>query len=160
MLRWLVRLIILGAIVGVGAFVASRLLNREEDWDDFDEDESFEFHETPVEIDVPAGDGGQSMSAGDMGEVATFAGDMGAGGGGASGRTGPSLIDIKGIGHAFEARLKAVGINTLEDLAVASAESINEQLDVLGGVEKVQDWIAQAQRMTAGGQGSSNGASG
>ena len=159
MLRWLVRLLILGAIVGVGAIVASRLLNREEDWDDFDEDESFEFQETPVEIDVPARESGQGMST-DMGAPATFAaGDMGDGGGETGEQSGPGLLEVKGIGHAFEARLNAVGVNSLEDLASASAESLNEQLDVPGGAGTIQGWISQAQRITSGGQSSSNGAS-
>ena len=164
MLRWLVRLLILGAIVGVGAFVASRLLNREEDWDDFDDDESFEFQETPVEIDVPAGDGGQACDAG-METSSSFAGseeDSGSGGGQTgdmSDSEGPGLLAVKGIGRSFETRLKAIGINTLRDLASASADSLNEQLDVPGGAGTVQGWISQAQEMTSGGSASSNGVS-
>jgi predicted flap endonuclease-1-like 5' DNA nuclease len=164
MLRWLVRLLILGAIVGVGAFIASRLLNREEDWDDFDEDESFEFQETPVEIDVPARDGGQALGAGMETSSAFMGSEEGSSGSdGQAGDTndndGPGLLAVKGIGPSFETRLKAIGINTLRDLASASADSLSEQLDVPGGAGTVASWISQAQEMTSGGSASSNGLS-
>ncbi len=55
MLRWLLRLLIIGLVVGISVQVISRLLNKEEDFDDFDDiDAGFAFAETPVEIDVPA----------------------------------------------------------------------------------------------------------
>ena len=151
MLRWLLRLLILGAILGAGALVAKRLLSQEEDWDDFDDfDESFEFQETPVEIEVPAQEGGQSPSGSDM-ATSSFAGSEGTGEGEAG---GPGLTDVKGIGNAFESRLKAIGVKTLHDLAGANPESLNEQLDVPGGVSTLQDWISQAQKLSSGGSGS------
>jgi hypothetical protein len=189
MLRWLVRLLIVGAIVGAGAFVAQRLLNRDEEWDEFDDDdESFEFQETPVEIDVPAGEGSSSMSSGggggsassmqseDGGSMAatstmTYSGgdgsgggmmgsENGTGGGGAAAteteNTGPGIIDVKGIGSAFEARLNAVGINTIQDLANANPDSLNEQLDVPGGTATLQDWIDQAKELAGGSNGRSD----
>jgi hypothetical protein len=184
MLRWLVRLLIVGAIVGAGAFVAQRLLNRDEEWDEFDDDdESFEFQETPVEIDVPAGYGGsmggggggsasmQSEDGGSMASTATMTysggdgggmmgSENGTGGGGATATenedTGPGIIDVKGIGSAFEARLNAVGINTIEDLANANPDSLNEQLDVPGGTATLQDWIDQAKEMAGGSNGRSD----
>ncbi len=57
MLRWLGRLLLVGIILAAIGFVVSRLLGRDEDFDDFDDiDDSFDFQETPVEIDVPAQD--------------------------------------------------------------------------------------------------------
>src|SRR5207253_10806721 len=55
MFRWLRRLLLLGLLIFAVVWVVSRLLNREEDFDDYDDiDMGLEFTETPVEIDVPA----------------------------------------------------------------------------------------------------------
>ena len=141
MSRWLVRLLIFGLIAVAAAFVANRLLNQEEDFDDFDDiDAGFEFEETPVEIDVPADDTaseqGAAASAGGT-DTARLAEDS----------DEDRLTSVTGIGPAYEARLKTIGIGTLADLAAADANALNEQLDVGGGVETVQDWIAQAQAL-------------
>jgi predicted flap endonuclease-1-like 5' DNA nuclease len=162
MLRWLVRLLIVGAIVGVAAFVAQKLLNQDDDFDDFDDlDETFEFQETPVEIEVPASDAGGSTMSGAASAYSSGGQDEGRGGEGEGGEepTGPGLIDVKGIGSAFASRLNAVGINSLEDLAAASAETLNEQLDVPGGVGTLEDWIGQAKELASSGSSSSNGVS-
>src|SRR5215210_6581344 len=100
MLRWLVRLLVIGLIVAAAAFAANRLMNREEDFDDFDDvDAGFEFEETPVEIDVPAeeaqagqaGGGAQAMAT-EGAAVADTGGD-GAGSDGA-GAEGVRLIEV------------------------------------------------------------------
>ena len=140
MLRWLVRLLIFGAIAGAAAFAVTRLRSSDDEWDDFDDDEAFEFQETPVEIEVPASDG------------------AGASEGDTSGGGEVTLQSVSGIGSAYEARLKAVNINSVADLAQANPESLNEQLDVPGGVETLQDWISQAKSLlseasTAAGDG-------
>ncbi len=155
--RWLTRLFVLGLIGVAAAFVLSRLLSREEDFDDFDDiDMGFEFQETPIEIDVPADAG---MSGGSAATAEASGAQMGATAGSSAGAdtvtmTRPAstkrLSIINGIGPAYESRLESVGINTLEQLAQADANAINEQLDVIGGVAAVEDWIAQAQRLTSG----------
>ena len=71
---------------------------------------------------------------------------------------GGSLMDINGIGPAYEARLQAIGVNSLADLANADPNTIAEQIDPIGGVNTVEDWIAQARayvegRWGEGGQG-------
>jgi predicted flap endonuclease-1-like 5' DNA nuclease len=132
MLRWLKRLVILGLIALAVVFIAGRLMRQEEDFDDYDDIESgFEFQETPVEIDVPA----ESSAPSDGHAEAS-----------------PSkLTDITGIGPAYEARLQAAGINTVEDLAGADAGSLAEQVEVIGGVSTIEDWISQAQGFSSGG---------
>ncbi len=178
MLRWLVRLLVLGAIVVVAAMVVSRLTNREEDFDDYDDlDAGFDFQETLVEIEVPAeqyaGAGSRSSQTGGGGGAspATGAGsdsgsDSGANANAHASSSGngsstasmetrrlsisENLIDIVGIGPAFDARLKAIGVNNLSDLARADANSLSEHLDVIGGVATIEDWIAQAKSMTSG----------
>jgi predicted flap endonuclease-1-like 5' DNA nuclease len=143
MVRWLVRLLVLALIAIVGVIVVSRLTNREEDFEDYDDLEGgFDFQETPVEIEVPA-----EQSAGSTG------GD-GASMSAATESTG-SLTDIVGIGPAFDARLKALGFNNLSDLAQADANSLSEQLDVIGGLATIEDWITQAKSLSS--QGASNG---
>jgi predicted flap endonuclease-1-like 5' DNA nuclease len=144
MVRWLVRLLVLALIAIVGVIVVSRLTNRDEDFEDYDDLEGgFDFQETPVEIEVPAqqsagstGSDGASMSATES--------------------TG-NLTDIVGIGPAFDARLKALGFSNLADLAQADANSLSEQLDVIGGLATIEDWITQAQSLSS--QGASNGRS-
>jgi predicted flap endonuclease-1-like 5' DNA nuclease len=145
MVRWLVRLFVLALIAIVGVIVVSRLTNRDEDFEDYDDLEGgFDFQETPVEIEVPA-----QQSAGSMGAD-------GASMSAATESTG-NLTDIVGIGPAFDARLKALGFNNLADLAQADANSLSEQLDVIGGLATIEDWITQAKSLSS--QGASNGRS-
>ena len=73
-------------------------------------------------------------------------------------RIGITIGDINGIGPAYEARLQAIGITTMADLANADSNHIAEQIDVIGGVNAVEDWITQARafvegRWGEGGQG-------
>ena len=169
MLRWLMRLVIVG-LIGLGvAYAVSRLMGQDEDFDDFDDIEAgFEFEETPVEIDVPADAGGAESMGGSQGDAdnATFPAGMGTdmgtseaetrrgkqtgilGGGAEGGADGGSLIDITGIGPNYAARLEAAGIATLRDLANASAEDIASKMDVIGGSSAIEDWIAQAKGLT------------
>lgn len=182
MLRWLVRLLIAGLIAAAVAFALARLLGQdEEDFDDFDDfDTEFEF-ETPVEIDVPADGATSTTTMASEAGTAESAGTPARLSGARSAATAPlrslesaegatdmtaqtaagestSLIDINGIGPAYEARLQAIGINTMADLANADSNHIAEQIDPIGGVNTVEDWIAQARafvegRWGEGGQG-------
>ncbi len=175
MLRWLLRLLLVGLILAAIGFVVSRLMGQDEDFDDFDDlDAGFEFEETPVEIDVPAEDGASSGADAATGGGAATAdlsvgGDTAAGaeadagsegGGGDEGATGTKLTNINGIGPAYEARLQALGIESVEDLLNADAESLSEQLGVIGGQSSVEDWLAQARQLVAGGSDGSQGADG
>src|SRR5256885_15669602 len=55
MFRLLRRLLLWGLLLLAAIWIVSRLLNREEDFDDYDDiDIGMDFAETPVEIDVPA----------------------------------------------------------------------------------------------------------
>ena len=153
MLRWLMRLVIVG-LIGLGvAYAISRLMGQDEDFDDFDDIEAgFEFEETPVEIDVPAntlqaGGGSAELTAG--GVNMTKADADGGDSGDKAGSGGGSLIDINGIGPNYAARLEAAGIVTLSDLANASAEDIASKIDVIGGSSAIEDWIEQAKGMTS-----------
>src|SRR5687768_901451 len=169
MLRWLMRLVIVG-LIGLGvAYAISRLMGQDEDFDDFDDIEAgFEFEETPVEIDVPAEAGGAESSGGTQadGGLSWTGTETGAeagtseesvargkqtgilGGGGAAGDSGGgSLIDINGIGPNYAARLEAAGITSIADLAAADAEDIASKMDVIGGSSAIEDWIAQAKSM-------------
>jgi predicted flap endonuclease-1-like 5' DNA nuclease len=135
MLRWLLRLLIIGLVLFVVAKVVSRHLGGDEDFDDYDDiDAGFEFAETPVEIDVPAGNGSSAptMSAG------------------TTNAHRQALIDINGIGPTYASRLMEAGVNTLDDLAKADAEDLAEKLDVIGGRATVENWIVQAQGLTSG----------
>lgn len=148
MLRWLLRLLLVGLILAAIGFVVSRLMGQDEDFDDYDDlDAGFDFEETPVEIDVPADD--------------TAGADQNAGGGGegAGSENGSKLTDVTGIGPAYEARLQALGIESLDDLLNADPSSLADQLGVIGGQAAVEDWIAQARQLTSGGgqDGNSNG---
>jgi predicted flap endonuclease-1-like 5' DNA nuclease len=193
MLRWLLRLLLVGLILAAIGFVVTRLMGQDEDFDDFDDlDEGFEFEETPVEIDVPAEDGasagtgatggaargaatadlsaggdsaGSDSAEGDSaGSVGgTNEGDGGDGGdeadGGDGAATGTKLTDITGIGPAYEARLQAIGIESVDDLLNADAANLAEQLGVIGGQSAVEDWLAQARQLAAdGSQGADGGA--
>ncbi|HEX8219857.1 MAG TPA: hypothetical protein VF914_11700 [Chloroflexia bacterium] len=180
MLRWLLRLLLVGLILGAIGFVVTRLMGQDEDFDDFDDlDAGFEFQETPVEIDVPADDGtgnsapgtattalNASDSSGDgtgdgAGDGAAGSSDDGASDG--STESGGSdnadkLTNITGIGPAYEARLQALGIENVGDLLSADPSSLADQLGVIGGQSAVEDWIAQARQLT--GDGSQDGSSG
>ena len=177
MLRWLVRLLVLAVIAVVGVIVVSRLTNREEDFEDYDDLEAgFDFQETPVEIEVPAeqsaggrNDGGSgSGGSSDSRSSSDSGGSNGSRAASAtattatteittSGEGGGQLTDISGIGPAFDARLKAIGINTPADLAQADANSLSEQLDVIGGVATIEDWISQAKTLSTEGASSGQG---
>ncbi len=158
MLRWLIRLVVVG-LIGLGlAYAVSRLMGQDEDFDDFDDIEAgFEFQETPVEIDVPAAAGGAGGGGGSADREATGESITGAVGGSEDksgsdgglegGSAGGSLIDITGIGPNYAARLEAAGIATLSDLANANAEDIASKMDVIGGASAIEDWIAQAKGM-------------
>ena len=166
MLRWLLRLAIIGLIGLAVAYAITRLMGEEEDFDEFDDiEEGFEFTETPVEIDVPAEEGtrtgmGTATAASNMetGTLSESTGtDTGSGGAGAS--TLP-LSEINGIGPNYEARLQAAGINTIEDLANADPNALNEQIEVIGGVSTIESWITQAREYVSDGSlGRSNGSS-
>lgn len=149
MLRWLLRLLIVGLILATIGFVVSRLMGQDDDFDDFDDlDEGFEFEETPVEIDVPADDastaGGNATATADVEGTGTV--DL------------TKLQNINGIGPAYEARLQAMGIESVDDLISADPTSLAEQLGVIGGQAAVEDWISQARQLTGeGGTGESNG---
>ena len=195
MLRWLLRLLLVGLILGAIGFVVTRLMGQDEDFDDFDDlEEGFEFEETPVEIDVPAEDGaaagagatggaargaatadlsaagdsaGDGSAGADGGADEGDAADGGDGGDGGAeeadgadgGATGTKLTDITGIGPAYEARLQAIGIESVDDLLNADAANLAEQLGVIGGQSAVEDWLAQARQLAAdGSQGADGGA--
>jgi predicted flap endonuclease-1-like 5' DNA nuclease len=176
MLRWLLRLLLVGLILGAIGFVVTRLMGQDEDFDDFDDlDAGFEFQETPVEIDVPADDGAgdgapgtatTALSAGDSSGDGTGDGAAGSSDDGASDGSTESggsdnadkLTNITGIGPAYEARLQALGIENVGDLLSADPSSLADQLGVIGGQAAVEDWIAQARQLT--GDGSQDGSSG
>jgi len=64
MLRLLFRLLFFAALLALVAWAVSRFLNREEDFDDFDDiDATLDFAETPVEIDVPYDAGSATVSS-------------------------------------------------------------------------------------------------
>lgn len=146
MLRWLMRLLVIGLVVAAAAFVANRLMNREEDFDDFDDvDGGFDFVETPVEIDVPAETADQGQESGGVQTQSLSAANDGS----ATSAEQARLTEVSGIGPAYEARLKGIGINSLGELAAADPNALSEQIDVSGGAETVQDWITQAQTITS-----------
>jgi len=159
MLRWLFRLLIIGLLLAVVAYVVSRLMgDDDDDYDDFDDlDSGFEFQETPVEIDVPISD--TDIPDTDTSTASTAAAVMST--------PVPSetetaenstvnqegrLIDINGIGPAYEARLQSIGINSLHDLAHADADAIASQIEIIGGAATVGDWINQARSLHTHGQ--------
>jgi predicted flap endonuclease-1-like 5' DNA nuclease len=155
MLRWLLRLLIIGLILFVATRVVSRMLGGDEDFDDYDDiDAGFEFTETPVEIDVPAGNGPStqalSVASTPVATTSTPARPAATASTGSASKHRQALIDINGIGPTYASRLKEAGINTLDDLAKADPGSLAEKLDVIGGRATVENWIAQAQEMTSG----------
>lgn len=193
LVRLLVRLFFFALIAGVVGFVITRLMGGEDDdFEDFEDlESSFEFNETPVEIDVsgPATSGESTMASADASsdsdsapeyrvesyanatvaldesstdsdsddssedEVAEDAGSD------ESEDTasevsdpqadGPRLIDIKGIGPSYEARLRKMGITSMSELLEADPEKIVESANVIGGVAEVEDWKEQARAMTS-----------
>ncbi len=193
LVRWLVRLFFFALIVGAVGFVITRLMGGEdEDFDDFEDLEaSFEFNETPVEIDVsgpattseaqaampgemssempaetdaemgPAENAEESAPPSSHPSADTIALDdrlldnedtsssMNASTNGSA--AGSRLIDIKGIGPNYETRLRAIGINNMNDLLNADSHHIAEQVGVIGGASQVDDWKEQARSMMSGG---------
>jgi predicted flap endonuclease-1-like 5' DNA nuclease len=160
MLRWLLRLLVLGLIAAVVIRAVVQVLNREDDFDDFDDlDAGLDFVETPVEIDVPAEDNSATLAASmkttttaSVAETDTNAEESAEPAGEAS------VIDVKGIGPTYAARLRDIGINTLHDLVKADPDDVQEKLDVAGGSATVQNWIEQARELTSGEQPTSQGA--
>jgi predicted flap endonuclease-1-like 5' DNA nuclease len=149
--KWLRRLLLWGLLVLIALFVASRLLNREEDFDDYDDiDMGLDFNETPVEIDVSAESASPNsfVSTGVGASMESAAEDTGASGGATMEH---SLIDIVGIGPTYAARLQDAGISSLSDLANADAGSLAEKVEVIGGRATIEDWIKQAQEMSSSG---------
>ena len=173
MLRWLIRLLVIGIILAVAARVVSRMLESDEDFDDYDDIATgLEFSETPVEIDVSADDGagasqGMDTQMASMGAVAPEASD------GVEGRNtrelqatqaaesptaqesdqtgGNSLIDVNGIGPTYASRLNEAGIYSLEELSRADPGELAEKMTVVGGREAIEGWITQAREMLAAG---------
>jgi predicted flap endonuclease-1-like 5' DNA nuclease len=161
MFRLLRRLLLWGLLFVAAIWIVSRLLNREEDFDDYDDiDIGMDFVETPVEIDVPAesapSQGSSTQSAAHTTPLATIEPAPTSGTGtetqaaNANGQ-GRSLVDINGIGPTYAARLQEVGISSLADLAKANPEALAEKIEVIGGHTQIEDWIKQAQEMTSGG---------
>jgi len=56
-----------------------------------------------------------------------------------------SLREVKGIGEKREGQLKAIGINTIEDLAKASAEDLASKLKVSQKI--TTNWIENAKKL-------------
>jgi predicted flap endonuclease-1-like 5' DNA nuclease len=164
MLRRLSRLLIIALLLAVVAFAVSRLMGSDDDdFDDFDDlDSGFEFQETPVEIDVPAADvpsskddnpGPSSHAASTPSSTTTVRlDDTDSETAGSNGHEEGRLIDINGIGPAYEARLQAIGIHSIADLAHADADSIASQIDVIGGAATIGEWITQARSQHTHGQ--------
>lgn len=170
LVRLLVRLFFFGLIAGAVGFVITRLMGGEDDdFEDFEDlESSFEFNETPVEIDVsgPATNDGVSNDADQpvSARVETRSGNMtvaldeqssdsdDSDDSADDGTTtdGPRLIDIKGIGPSYEARLRSMGITSMSELIEADSEKIVESANVIGGVAEVDDWKQQAKEMTSG----------
>ncbi len=170
MLRRLFRMLVFIALLVVAGWAISRFLNREEDFDDFEDiDATLDFTETPVEIDVPYEAGGAALARSESSALAAESASepaaqtaespaaqaqTGAAQQPAAANRAPaaqgSLIDIDGIGPTYASRLRDIGITSLDDLAGADAGAIAGKMEVIGGREKVQDWIKQAQEMAAG----------
>lgn len=66
-------------------------------------------------------------------------------------KVGPGASDdltvIRGIGIASQNRLYAAGIKSYPELAHASAEDMREILGKFGRGAKIENWIAQAQKL-------------
>ncbi len=134
MLRRLSRLLIIALLLALVAFAVSRLMGGDDDdFDDFDDlDSGFEFQETPVEIDVPATHAStsqdnspspSSQAASSASATTTVRLDEASNEAtNSNGHEEGRLIDINGIGPAYEARLQAIGISSIHDLAHADAD--------------------------------------
>jgi predicted flap endonuclease-1-like 5' DNA nuclease len=166
------RLLVLGVLAAVAAFVLSRLMNPDDDFDEFDDIEAgFEFEETPVEIDVPveadmaaeetkSGNGNGMASATMSAETPAETADLA---GSANGATATEqdaqaatseeddLTSINGIGPAYQGRLHALGITGFAQLAAADADQLADQLGVAGGRQAVTEWITQAEQLRSQG---------
>jgi len=156
LVRLLVRLFVFGLIAAAVGFVVTRLMGGEdEDFEDFDDlESSFEFNETPVEIEVSENTAPASAPSSQTKVLSSTAVDSST----ASDTTtktaadtvptevpeGPRLIDIKGIGPSYETRLHSIGIKTMQDLIDADANNVAEELGVIGGATEVADWVVQA----------------
>ena len=156
LVRLLVRLFVFGLIAAAVGFVVTRLMGGEdEDFEDFDDlESSFEFNETPVEIEVSEDAGATGAPSTKTKVLSSTSVDSPA----ASDTTtktaadtvptevpeGPRLIDIKGIGPSYETRLHSIGIKTMQDLIDADANNVAEELGVIGGATEVADWVVQA----------------
>jgi predicted flap endonuclease-1-like 5' DNA nuclease len=162
LLRLLVRLFFFGLIAGAVGFVVTRLMGGEdEDFEDFDDlESSFEFNETPVEIEVSDTDTAGTTSspstrarvvASSEAHTKTAADEIGADTTAVS--DGPRLIDIKGIGPQYETRLHSMGIKTMQDLIDADANHVAEEIGVIGGTAQVEEWVEQAHAFLSDKQG-------
>jgi predicted flap endonuclease-1-like 5' DNA nuclease len=176
MLRRLSRLLIIALLLAVVAFVASRLMggDDDDDFDDFDDlDSGFDFQETPVEIDVPAREDtasaastapsapaqtetqappARSRHTAELVMPAETSSTNGNGNAHTAETDEARLIDINGIGPAYEARLQAIGISNIGDLANADAETLAQQIEVIGGAATISEWITQAKTHNSDGQ--------
>ena len=151
LLRLLVRLFFFGLIVAAVGFVVTRLMGGEdEDFEDFDDlESSFEFNETPVEIEVSenadtTGSPSAQTKVLDNSTVDSPVASSSASIAPTEVPDGPRLIDIKGIGPSYETRLHSIGIKTMQDLIDADANNVAEELGVIGGATEVADWVVQA----------------
>jgi predicted flap endonuclease-1-like 5' DNA nuclease len=153
MAKLLRRLLLLGLLILIAAVVASRVLNREEDFDDYDDiDMGLDFTETPVEIDVPADSAPMAASASAMADTVMEATeDVAEDTSGNSAGQERTLTSITGIGPTYAARLKDAGITSVSDLAGANADSLAEKVEVIGGRATIEDWIKQAQGSSSSG---------
>jgi predicted flap endonuclease-1-like 5' DNA nuclease len=159
MLRWLLRLLVLGLIAAVVIRAVVQVLNREDDFDDFDDlDAGLDFVETPVEIDVRAEDTSASLAASMETTTTARVAETDTTPQTPEPESEASVIDVKGIGPTYAARLRDIGINTLHDLVKADPQDVQEKLDVAGGRATVQNWIDQARELTSGEQPTSQGA--
>ena len=146
LVRLLVRLFVFGLIAAAVGFVVTRLMGGEdEDFEDFDDLEtSFEFNETPVEIEVSENTAPASAPSSQTKVLSSTAVDSSADTVPTEVPEGPRLIDIKGIGPSYETRLHSIGIKTMQDLIDADANNVAEELGVIGGATEVADWVVQA----------------
>ena len=153
MLRWLRRLLVWGLLIFAAIWIVSRVLNREEDFDDYDDiDLGMEFTETPVEIDVAAESAPARVSSASTDNAnITASSTEGSQDKSEKSGGGRSVIDVNGIGPTYAARLKEAGIGTLDELSKADAGDLSEKLEVIGGRTEIEDWIKQAREMVAGG---------
>jgi predicted flap endonuclease-1-like 5' DNA nuclease len=160
LVRLLVRLFVFGLIAAAVGFVVTRLMGGEdEDFEDFDDlESSFEFNETPVEIEVSEDAGATSSPSTQTKVLNSTSVESPAALDAARSVSkevpeGPRLIDIKGIGPSYETRLHSIGIKTMQDLIDADANNVAEELGVIGGATEVADWVVQAHAFLSEKQG-------